>query len=385
MIIGLCGLAGSGKDTVADFLVKDHDFVKVACADPLKRICRDVFGFTDEQLWGSSQFRNEPDRRYPRNDRYIYPATPVGALWLPVGGGRTLINEDDLELILAHKWRVNTKEAGKKTAYIRRTDDSLKLHQLLMGAAPEGQVIDHTNGDGCDNRRVNLRFCTHSENHANESKRRGGTSPFKGVCFNASRKKWQAALTVYGETRALGRFDREEDAAMAYDRAAMEVFGSHARTNAALFLTPRYALQQLGTNWGRDCFGNTWIDYALRVADQLKEGLYYYDVKTGVRFLTHAMAPSDWVKGKKDVVISDVRFLNELEAIKKKGGKVVRLRRGMGLEGAAGRHQSELEMGGMDDELFDYILDNREWSLEVLEREVADMHLALVLRREENE
>ena len=66
MIIGLLGVAGSGKDTVADIFVRDHNFVKVAFADPLKRICKDVFAFTDEQLWGPSEKRNAPDERYLR-------------------------------------------------------------------------------------------------------------------------------------------------------------------------------------------------------------------------------------------------------------------------------------------------------------------------------
>jgi hypothetical protein len=65
-LIGVCGTAGSGKDTVADILVLEHGFVKVAFADPLKRICRELHLFTDEQLWGPSRARNAADTRYPR-------------------------------------------------------------------------------------------------------------------------------------------------------------------------------------------------------------------------------------------------------------------------------------------------------------------------------
>lgn len=61
MIIGLTGLAGSGKDTVADVLQAHHRFAKVLLADPVKRICQDVFGWSYERLWGPSQNRNEPD------------------------------------------------------------------------------------------------------------------------------------------------------------------------------------------------------------------------------------------------------------------------------------------------------------------------------------
>ena len=74
MIIGLTGNppAGSGKDTVADYLVKEYGFCKVALADPLKRICADVFGWDAETLWGPSENRNVPDKRYPR----VEPSDP---------------------------------------------------------------------------------------------------------------------------------------------------------------------------------------------------------------------------------------------------------------------------------------------------------------------
>lgn len=64
MLLGVMGHAGSGKDTVADYLVAKHNYAKVALADPLKRICKEVFDFTDEQLWGPSEERNKPDSRY---------------------------------------------------------------------------------------------------------------------------------------------------------------------------------------------------------------------------------------------------------------------------------------------------------------------------------
>jgi hypothetical protein len=65
MILAISALAGSGKDTVAQILVEDHGFVQVAFADVLKRILQDVYQFSDEQLWGPSECRNQQDERYP--------------------------------------------------------------------------------------------------------------------------------------------------------------------------------------------------------------------------------------------------------------------------------------------------------------------------------
>jgi hypothetical protein len=61
MIIGLSGLAGSGKDAVADELVAHCGFFKLAVADAMKEACARWFGWTEEQLWGPSHLRNEPD------------------------------------------------------------------------------------------------------------------------------------------------------------------------------------------------------------------------------------------------------------------------------------------------------------------------------------
>ena len=65
-LIGFVGQSGVGKDTAGGFLVKNHHFVALAFADALKRSVRDIFNFTDEQVWGSE--RNAVDHRYTRDD-----------------------------------------------------------------------------------------------------------------------------------------------------------------------------------------------------------------------------------------------------------------------------------------------------------------------------
>lgn len=64
-VLGISGFAGCGKDTLADHLVAEHGFTKLSLADPMKRLCQRIFSFTDEQLWGASQHREEPDERWP--------------------------------------------------------------------------------------------------------------------------------------------------------------------------------------------------------------------------------------------------------------------------------------------------------------------------------
>lgn len=70
-IILLVGQAGSGKDTVGNFIVQNFNATTIALADPMKRFVANVFGFTEEQLWGPSELRNAPDRRFIKSDKWL--------------------------------------------------------------------------------------------------------------------------------------------------------------------------------------------------------------------------------------------------------------------------------------------------------------------------
>lgn len=188
MIIGISGKAGSGKDTVAELLVRDHGFVRIGLADPMKRFAQAIWAFSDAQLWGPSSHRNAADPRYRRAD--------------------------------------------------------------------------------------------------------------------------------------------------------------------GLLLTPRHALQQLGTEWGRACDPDVWIRYALRVAEALvSERARRYEPELGLVWDAEA-APA------RGVVIPDIRFRNELAAIRNAGGQVWRVMRGSGLAGEAGQHPSEAEQDGIADHEFDRLIAN---------------------------
>jgi hypothetical protein len=63
-LIGICGPAGSGKDTVAAIVARKLGGQTIALADPMKRFAQTIFGFSEEQLWGPSEMRNKPDPRW---------------------------------------------------------------------------------------------------------------------------------------------------------------------------------------------------------------------------------------------------------------------------------------------------------------------------------
>lgn len=216
-IIGICGKAGSGKDTVAaliaskhvarfhyrSFTVRDSNdaspptFVpgaqQAALADALKFVAMDIWGFSPQQLWGPSAERNKPDARWPREH---VVATSM------FGGGPLCV-------------RCNT---------------------------PAVKLVE---GSRCD------------------------------------------------------------------------------------FLTPREALQVLGTEGGRHIHEDSWVRLLLKNVAE-----------------SHAPL----------TVVTDIRYDNEARAVKEAGGVIWRLdRASAGLKGAAASHASER---GISEELVDMVLDN---------------------------
>ena len=121
--------------------------------------------------------------------------------------------------------------------YLRVTVDyrSYYAHRIAWflhyGSWPEGDV-DHINGDRSDNRIVNLREATRSQNLRNR-KTGHGASKYIGVSKNkkSPRKKWVAQIASKGNRKTIGYFHTEEEAAKARDAAALEIHGQFASLN----------------------------------------------------------------------------------------------------------------------------------------------------------
>jgi hypothetical protein len=64
MLIGICGKAGAGKDTIGDYLVSNYDFKKISLADPIKRLVKDVFVLDDHTVYDRVA-REQPLKDWP--------------------------------------------------------------------------------------------------------------------------------------------------------------------------------------------------------------------------------------------------------------------------------------------------------------------------------
>lgn len=104
---------------------------------------------------------------------------------------------------------------------------TIRMHNFITGLP----FIDHVNGDGLDNRRCNLRSADKSRNGANRGAPRQNTTGFKGVTWHKAAGKFAAQIEVLGRRQHLGLFVTAEEAAQAYDQAALEAWGAYAWLN----------------------------------------------------------------------------------------------------------------------------------------------------------
>lgn len=107
---------------------------------------------------------------------------------------------------------------------------SVKMHSAILRCKP-GEEGDHKNHNTLDNRRNNLRKCTHALNMRNQKLYAGNSSGYKGAGWHKRIKKWQSRIRVDGKLISLGYFHSKQDAARAYDCAAKKYFGEFAHLN----------------------------------------------------------------------------------------------------------------------------------------------------------
>ena len=126
------------------------------------------------------------------------------------------VSNEDFEEFSRYNWTVSNKGYPMSR---HRT-----MHSFISG-----EYTDHKNGDTLDNRRENLRPATHAQNMWNKKVPSNSPTRFKGV--HRKGRGWGSCITKHGERFYLGRFDTPEEAAKAYDAAAMAHYGEFARLN----------------------------------------------------------------------------------------------------------------------------------------------------------
>lgn len=122
------------------------------------------------------------------------------------------------------------KQLPNKYWVVRFNGQTFYAHRLVYllqtKEDPLEKEVDHVNGF---EEPLNVRAVTSSENNYNLRKRKNSKSIYKGV--RAKRKKWQAGIHIKGTYKSLGVYETEIEAANAYNKAALEIYGKHAKIN----------------------------------------------------------------------------------------------------------------------------------------------------------
>lgn len=146
-------------------------------------------------------------------------------------GKQAIVDDEDYEYLNQFKWYADKKYATRKVSLAEGRDKQVRvrqyLHRAVLRDAPKNQRIDHINGNTFDNRKSNLRPCTPAQNAVNSNMRANNTTGYRGVNWNERDKKWRVIV----QKRFVGNYKDIKEAAQAYNKVAVDMYGEFARLN----------------------------------------------------------------------------------------------------------------------------------------------------------
>lgn len=138
-----------------------------------------------------------------------------------------LVDDEDYERVNQFNWYAKKQE---NLFYAIRHIERHKIifmHNIIVGF----KGVDHIDGNGLNNQRNNLRKATQQQNMMNKQSRKNSSSRFKGIYWYKQTKRWMARITFNQRIFYLGYFTSEIQAALAYNKKALELFGEFAKLN----------------------------------------------------------------------------------------------------------------------------------------------------------
>lgn len=152
---------------------------------------------------------------------------------IPLTQGKVaIVDDEDYEYLSQWKWFAEATKNEARWYAARNYGEHkglLRMHRAIFLPNKVDLVIDHVDGNGLNNQRFNLRYCSFAENRRNNSLYSNSTSGYKGVSWHKRDRKWRANITVQSAQVSLGYFDSPEEAYKVYCEAAIKYFGEFAR------------------------------------------------------------------------------------------------------------------------------------------------------------
>jgi hypothetical protein len=154
-------------------------------------------------------------------------------------GYETMVDDDDYDELNKHSWQAvelhkNDRPTTKVYAIsynLYYNNKTYYMHRIVINA-PKGKQVYHIDSNSLNNQKNNLKLATTQEiSFGIKKTNKKTTSIYKGVYWNKKDNVWYATIMKDRKHIHLGSFDNEHDAAIAYNNAAIEIFGEFARLN----------------------------------------------------------------------------------------------------------------------------------------------------------
>ncbi len=238
----------------------------------------------------------------------------------------TIVSMNDYPKISSCKFHIYKRRDGKFYASSTINGTNVPIHQLILGKAPEGCVIDHINNNGLDNRRSNLRFATFAQNSQNRLKKMGKySSDYTGVTYCHIYNNYRSTISYKGKYIHIKRFSTEIEAAKAYDIYAIHYYGVHSKTNNLL---TKEEIYNITTNGIPDKYKKKTRKFPKNIYS--RGNIYSYDVtRDGKRYYESFPTLEKAIEAKNNLVsildqkIRDEKISNIGEITRNKNGVAV--------------------------------------------------------------
>jgi len=141
-------------------------------------------------------------------------------------GEEIIVDDSDYEWLSKFTWHINSDGYARRYLRVDGKDTKIRMHREIMNA-PAGYEVDHINGNKLDNRRCNLRVCTHAENTRNVKMHSDNKTGVKGVRKSDRKSKpFASFICIDGKQIRLGRFFTAEEAHQSYIAASLQYHGA---------------------------------------------------------------------------------------------------------------------------------------------------------------